>query len=94
MGDPWFQRPQRGQGLQSSGKRLIPLMTGKSQGLFKCAAQTGVYGRNEISGKDYVMEIMKVYKMKNRKESKTVSIKGEFFCSRLEGREGEGDQYK
>lgn len=53
-----------------------------------------VYGRNEISGKDYVMEIMKIYKTKNRKESESVSTKGKLFCSRLEGREGEGDQYK
>lgn len=35
---------------------------------------------NEISGKDQVMGEMKVHKMKNRKESKSVSIKGKFSC--------------
>ena len=39
---------------------------------------------NEISGKDQVMREMKVYKMKNRKESKSVGIKGKFSCRRHE----------
>lgn len=41
-----------GKGKKGSGKGLIPVMTGKPDGLFKCAAQTRVCGRNDISRKD------------------------------------------
>lgn len=64
-------------------------MTEKSGGLFKCAAQTGRCGRNKVSRKVYVIEKMEDYKMKNRKERDSISIKRKFFAEGWRGQERE-----
>lgn len=78
--DPWCQRPWRGQGGRKLKKRTHSDNGWEVWWSFQMCCTDRCVRENEISGKDQVMGKMKVHKMKNRKKSESISIKGKFSC--------------
>ena len=66
---------ERSRGEKVEEKDSLPQWLGSLEVFSNVLQRQGCVRENEISGKDLVMGKMKVHKM-NRKESKSVSIKG------------------